>query len=182
MDYDMGIADRVARLAALIIDSGLSDEFRGQAAKLAGSISEDDITDLEHLFHPPPPEPDTYDFQKHGLGGWISACQFAAFELLYNMGEPALPFLRKIAWGPYDWTQGNAIEIMIRFAARGIATEAIVEDVKRNFPDIRYEAQLYALEPLMPLLDTDEKLVELFDQLKHCAAFAGIHAELAKDL
>jgi len=178
----MGITDRVARLAALILDSGLSDEFRAQAEKLAGSISEEDVTDLERLFHHPPPEPDTYDFQKHGLGGWISACQFAAFELLYNMGEPAMPLLRKIAWGPYDWTQGNAIEIMLRFAARGIATEAIVEDVKQNFPDIRYEAQLYALEPLMPLLDTDEKLAELFDRLKNCTAFAETYAELAKDM
>ena len=178
----MGITDGVARLAALILDGGLSDEFRGQAVKLAASISEEDITDLERLFHDPPPEPDTYDFRKHGLGGWISACQFAAFELLYNLGEPALPFLRKVAWGPYDWTQGNAIEIMIRLAARGIATEAIVEDVKRRFPDIRYEAQLYALEPLMPLLDTDETLADLFDRLKHCVAFAETYAELAEDL
>jgi len=29
-------------------------------------------------------------------------CQFAAYEILYNLGEAALPVLRKIAFGEYD--------------------------------------------------------------------------------
>jgi hypothetical protein len=47
----------------------------------------------------------------------------AAFEILYNLGEAALPLLRKIAFGEYDWTQGNAIEILRRWAAEGVDRE-----------------------------------------------------------
>ena len=177
----MDIADDVTGLAELILDGGLSEDFRSKATLAAKTIGTEDIDDLQHLFHHPPPEPETYDVARHGLGGWLSACQFAAFELLYNIGEPALPFLRQIAWGPYDWTQGNAIEIMIRLAARGVAAGTIVDEVKWNFPDIRYEAQLYALEPLLPLLDTDDGLTRVVEELKRCAAFAEIYTELTEN-
>ncbi|MGI9413848.1 MAG: hypothetical protein ACR2PM_09265 [Hyphomicrobiales bacterium] len=178
MTEDRSIAGHVAELAELILRDGMSDAFRLEAGKAAATLEPDDLDDLRHLLHHPPPEPEMFDTATHGLGGWLSACQFAAFELVYTIGEPALPFLRKIAWGEYDWTQGNAIEIMIRLAARGVATDAIVEEVKRNFPDIRYEAQLYTLEPLLPLLDADDRLKAVIGRLDHCVAFADIHKEL----
>lgn len=47
------------------------------------------------------------------LSGWLSACQFSIFELVYKRGKEVLPFVREIAWGEYDWTQGNAIEPLL---------------------------------------------------------------------
>jgi len=158
MDDD-DIQDMIAELAELILQQGLSEKVREKAKDLSPKISLEDLIELKHLFHNPPREPKIYDVGTHGLGGWLSACQFAIFELIFNVGEAALPFLRQIAWGDYDWTQGNAIEIMIRFAAKGIKTDEIIEEIKTRYPDIRYEAQLYAIEPLIPLLANDTCLL-----------------------
>lgn len=177
MDDD-DIQGTIAELAELILQQGLSAEVREKAKDLSAKVGFDDLDELKHLFHNPPPEPKVYDTAKHGLGGWLSACQFAAFELIFNVGQPALPFLRQIAWGDYDWTQGNAIEIMIRFAAIGIERDEIIEEIKMNFPDIGYEAQLYALEPLIPLLKTDKDLKSVVDRMTECFAFAEIYKEV----
>lgn len=177
MDNDE-LHDIVTKLAEAILADGLSDKLRDNAKDASAKIGTDDFGELKRLFHNPPPEPEIYDVRKHGLGGWLSACQFAAFELIFHVGEPALPFIREIAWGPYDWTQGNAIELMIRFAAMGIKTDEIVKEIKWNFPDIRYEAQLYAIEPLLPRLKSDDGLRSVFDRLKHCYAFDTVYTEL----
>ena len=120
MTDEPGTADRVSELAELLLHEGLSAGFRTRAAALSMGLDRDDVDDLTWLMHRELREPQSYDAAQHGLGGWISACQFAVFELLYNIGEPALPALREIAWGEYDWTQGNAIELLIRFAADGV--------------------------------------------------------------
>ena len=178
MDDD-DIQDMIAELAELILQQGLSAKVREKAKDLAANISLDDLIELKHLFHNPPREPKIYDVGTHGLGGWLSACQFAAFELIFDVGEPALPFLRQIAWGDYDWTQGNAIEIMIRLAAKGIKTDKIIKEIKSKFPDISYEAQLYTIEPLIPLLANDTDLKSVVDRLTECFAFAEIYKEVA---
>ena len=177
MDDD-DVQSMIAELAELILQQGLSAEVREKAKNLSAKIGFDDLDELKHLFHNPPREAKIYDVSTHGLGGWLSACQFAAFELILNVGEPALPFLRQIAWGDYDWTQGNAIEIMIRLAAKGINRDEIIEEIKMNFPDIGYEAQLYAIEPLIPLLETDNDLKLVVDRMTECFAFAEIYKEV----
>jgi hypothetical protein len=76
-------------------------------------------------------------------------CQFQAFAILYNLGEAALLLLRKIAFGKYDWTQGNAIDILCRLAAEGVDRERTISELCRELPDMRYEAHLYALGLLL---------------------------------
>jgi hypothetical protein len=83
------------------------------------------------------------------LGGWLSAWQFAIFELFYQFGAPALPVLRRVGFGEYDWTQGNAVEVLVRLAAVGVDRERTVADLRREFPGFRYEAQLYSVGPVL---------------------------------
>ncbi len=156
----------VGALAELILQDGLSDAFLEEARRASTGVGPNDFPEIRRLFHDPPPEPDVYDVTKHGLGGWLSACQFAAFELIFHSGAAALPFLREIAWGEYDWTQGNAIELLIRLAATGIEPDEIIAEIKRNFPDIRYEAQLYALDPLLSRLQADAGLRAIFEHAR----------------
>lgn len=179
MDDRNDIEDRIARLARTILKQGLSAEFRSLARREAETVSSGHFETLRHLLHDPPPEPEHYSVEEHGLAGWLSACQFAIFELLYSAGAAALPLVREIAWGEYDWTQGNAIELLLRFAADGLEREAIIGEVKANFPDIRYEAQLYALEPLVPRLTSEPALAALFAELSSCIAFAETVREIA---
>lgn len=156
-----------------------------EAASLAQEKSKEfSVSDLERfrdLFHNPPKESVHYDAHKHGLGGWLSTCQFVIFEILFNMGAKAIPFIREIAWGEYDWTQGNAIELLIRFAANGVQRKEIIAEIKRNYPVIRYEAQLYAIQPLIPKLQGNSSLRAVFDELLDIEDFKESYDELVGD-
>ena len=133
---------------------------------------------LRRLFYNPPNEPDFYSAEKYGLGGWLSSCQFAIFEIIYNIGEEALPFVREIAWGKYDWIQGNAIELLIRFASEGIQSEELISEIKKEYPNIRYEAQLYAIQPLINELENNQALRQIFDQLFEIEDFKDAYDEI----
>lgn len=172
----------ITRLAKHLLTHRIDARFRELAREESASVSIEQLDQLRSLFHNPPPQSDVYDAKQHGLGGWLSACQFAIFELIYNMGADALPFIREIAWGEYDWTQGNAIELLLRFAAEGIRTEEILAEIKTNFPQIRYEAQLYCMQPLLPELEQNAQLKSIFDQLRNeIEEFQEAYAELTEE-
>jgi len=133
------------------------------------------------MIQKPPDVPPSYSVKKHGLGGWLSACQFSIFELIYNFGESALPMVREIAWGEYDWTQGNAIELLIRFAAKGIKREEIISEIKKNFPNIRHEARLYAIQPFLPKFKKDPEIKKVFKELMQVEDFKESYEELIKE-
>lgn len=173
----------VSRLAEHLLTKGIDDRFRELAREEAQQISVAQLDQLRNMFHDPPPQSDAYDLQQHGLGGWLSACQFAIFELIYNLGADALPFIREIAWGEYDWTQGNAIELLLRFAAEDIRTDEILAEIKTNFPQIRYEAQLYCMQPLLSELERNAPLKSIFDQLRNeIEEFEEAYAELTEEV
>ncbi|QDU02070.1 hypothetical protein V6x_17580 [Gimesia chilikensis] len=172
----------ISRLAEHLLTQGIDDRFRELAREEAKLVSVVQLDQLRNMFHNPPPQSDAYDPQQHGLGGWLSACQFAIFELIYNLGADALPFIREIAWGEYDWTQGNAIELLLRFAAEGIRTEEILAEIKANYPQIRFEAQLYGIQPLLPELEQNAPLKAIFDQLRtEIEEFQRAYAELTDE-
>lgn len=172
----------IARLADYLLTHRIDARFRELAREESASVSLEQLDQLRSLFHDPPPQSDVYDVKQYGLGGWLSACQFAIFELVYNLGEEALPFIRDIAWGEYDWTQGNAIELLLRFAAEGIRTEEILAEIKTNFPQIRFEAQLYCMQPLLPELEQNAQLKAIFDELRNeIEEFQRAYAELTEE-
>jgi len=166
----------IRKLAEYLLENGLDAVFRKKAKEM--SVSGEDLDDLQNLFFTPPNESEIYSPEIHGLGGWLSSCQFAIFELIYCVGEDALPFIREIAWGEYDWTQANAIELLIRFAADGVDREGIVEEIKSNYPRIRHEAQLYTIQPLLTELDQNRELKLVFDALLEIADFKEAYEEL----
>jgi hypothetical protein len=157
------VAEAITRIASSTVVSDAA--FRQQARDAALAFGSACISDLAQFFHNPPTKPDALKDYYNGLGQWMSVCQFAAFEILYNLGESALPFLRKVAFGEYDWIQGNAIEILCRLAAEGIDRERTISELRRQLPDIRYEAQLYAAGPLLEQADTNAAIAEILQAL-----------------
>jgi hypothetical protein len=101
-----------------------------------------------------------------GFGGWLSAWQFAIFELFYELGAPALPVLRQVAFGAYDWTQGDALEVLVRLAAKGIERDEIIADLRQEFSRLRVEAQLYAVGPLLHHAARDSAIAAVVRQLE----------------
>jgi hypothetical protein len=137
----------VSSVAVLIDDADL---FRARAAAVARELGPSTVEELATRFHSPPrPEPPGFGYEQRGLGGWLSIWQFAIFELFFQFGAAALPVLRRVAFGEYDWTQGNAVEVLVRLAAAGVERERTVADLRREFPTFRYEATLYSVGPLL---------------------------------
>ena len=170
----------VTELAEAILSDKPRDEFEKLANERSRGLGIADLPGLRRMFHSPPNTSDLYSANKHGLGGWLSACQFAIFELVYNIGEDALPFVREVAWGVYDWTQGNAIELLIRFAAAGVRRDEILAELASKYPKVRFEAQLYAISPLVPKLEDDPQLRCTFDELLKISEFKEAFEEITE--
>jgi hypothetical protein len=145
----MGITlDAAVASVAILIDE--PERFSRRAAAVAAELGTATIPELATRFHvPSSPEPTGFGFRERGIGGWLSAWQFAIFELLFHFGTAAVPLLRSVAFGEYDWTQGNAVEILIRLAAAGIDRQQTVTDLRRLLPLFRHEAMLYAVGPVL---------------------------------
>ncbi len=162
----------------VFLTGGHGEEFRNIAKEKSANFSVADLEEFKKLFHTPPKESELYNPKQHGLGSWLSTCQFSIFEIYYNLGKDAIPFIREIAWGEYDWTQGNAIELLIRFASDGINRTEILEEIKSNYPKVRFEAQLYAIQPLIAKLETNPELKAVFDELMELKCFKESYEEL----
>lgn len=172
------LTQTVARVATKIVDP---PTFRAAAAEAAANLDPTTIEPLSKRFHAPPDAPHGFGPEELGLGGWLSYWQFAIFEIYYNFGADAIPALRPIAYGEYDWTQGNAIEILCRLAADGVQTREIVDELKREFPNLRYEAQLYAVRPLLAQAENNPGLAKVIDELSALEEFQDTVAELTED-
>jgi hypothetical protein len=155
--------DRV-RWVASKFASDLS-ELRARAKTVAAELNPASIDQLASLFHsehsPPPDIAGSFP----ALGQWIAARQFAIFEIFYFLGRPSIPTLKRVAFGKYDWTQGNAIEILCRLAADDLDREDIVYELIVHLPSIREEAHGYALGPLLSQAATNHALKKIIERL-----------------
>ena len=154
--------------------------FKKRARTAAEQLGPETIDTLAELFHSEHTPPDELADQFPGLGQWIAARQFAIFEMFYHFGNAALPVLRQVAFGKYDWTQGNAIEILCRLAAKGIDRETIIADVRREFPRLRYEAQLYAIGPLLEEAAVNPHLAMVLQQFEVLQEYRDTVEELGR--
>lgn len=145
--------------------------FRERARKTADTLGSSDLDRLADLFHAESEPPDHLRGQFAGLGQWMAACQFAVFEVLYNMGSRSLPLLRRTAFGEYDWTQGNAIEVLCRLAAEGVQTDQILAEIEQHAPSIRDEALYYAAGPLKLAAAQNPSLQSIVPRLLRISEF-----------
>lgn len=157
------------------------EHFRPLARTASQQLGPDAIETLGTIFHTEHSPPEELADQFPGLGTWIAARQFAIFEILYNLGEPSISLLYRVAYGQYDWTQGNAIEVLCRLAADGIRSKTIIADLKREFPNLRYEAQIYAIRPLLELAETNPSITDVLAQLEDVEEYRELIAELNED-
>jgi hypothetical protein len=162
------IPKAVRSVAVLIDDRGA---FCLQANRIAAQLGPSAILKLTELFHSPGNAPPEFEPEERGLGGWLASWQFAIFEVFYNFKEAALPILRQVAFGEYDWTQANAIEILCRLAAEGIERERTLSDLRRHMPHMRDTALIYVAGPLLEQAKTNAATAEIVEELLKIDAF-----------
>ncbi|MBN3777338.1 hypothetical protein G3O06_07170 [Burkholderia sp. Ac-20345] len=150
---------------AILVDDRVA--FGSQAADVAARLGPRAIDMLVSRLHSPShPAPEAFDPSVRGLGGWLAAWQFAIFEILVHFDDSALDSIREIAWGEYDWTQGNALEILVRLAAKGIGREQTIADFHRNFEHVAEEAKRYAVAPLLHRAKFEPEVAAIVSKLQ----------------
>jgi hypothetical protein len=154
--------EKVRWVARALHDPPLFEQRAEGVAEEFGAEAIDVLAGLFHSEHTPPPDLKPLF---PGLSDWLSARQFAIFEIFYYLREAALPVLREVAYGEHDWTQGNAIEILCRFAAEGIDRAGIVKELKARLPDISEDTHFYALGPLMDRVKQNTAIQDVLNEL-----------------
>lgn len=169
------LTQKIRWVAEAIQQSDVFIERAKQAALELGPGSIPQLAKQFHSEHSPPPELAT---QFSRLGHWIHARQRAIFEIFYYFRESAIPVLRRVAYGKYDWTQGNAIEVLCRLAAEGINTDSTVTELRAALPGMRFEALLYGFGPLLHRATLDAKLEQLLNRFADIPEYNEAVAEL----
>jgi hypothetical protein len=171
--------DEAVSSVAVLIEH--PDRFRERAAVVARQLGPSVIAELSTRFHSPlRPEPNGFGYEQCGLSGWLSIWQAAIFELLFQFGKAALPIIRQVAFGEYDWTQGNAVEVLIRLAAAGIEREQIIADLQREFPKLRCEATLYSVGPVLHHAAADPAVAAVVRELEDMPTWRSAAEELGE--
>jgi len=169
------LSEKINWVAGVISDA---PEFERRAGSAAKDVGEFELAGMEAQIHSESIPPKHLEEKFPGLGQWLTARQFAIFEILFFVGSPALPFLKKVAFGPYDWSQGNAIEILCRIAAQDANRQEIISSLSIAAPTIRYEALMYALGPLKVRASRDDAIQQVIDQLITQPEFREAYHEL----
>ncbi len=149
----------------ILLQKGSQDSFRARARDLSEQHENTPSRLFGQYFHNHPPVPESVDADKLRLGGWMACCQAAIFEIFYNLPEQSFEFVNYVAWGEYDWTQGNALEILIKWASEGFRTEDILAAFDRRAPELFHLALDYALHPLIPQITDNKPLADVLNRL-----------------
>ena len=156
-------------------------EFSRRASVVAAEVGSAAVAKLATQFHGEPNPPEHLKGEFPRLGQWIAARQFAIFEILYYIGTPTLPLLRRVAFGDYDWTQGNAIEVLCRLAAAGVEREVIISELIQKMPQLREEALAYAAGPLSIHARSNPKVALVLQELRHLPEFKEVCDRLLEE-
>jgi hypothetical protein len=171
-----GELDRAIESVAVLIDDQLA--FRAKAKEVAARFGPETIPELRLRFNRSTASPSGFTAQERGLAGWLSYWQFAIFEIVYQYREHALPMLREVAFGEYDWTQANAIELLCRLASEGIDRDRTLADLKREMPGMRDTALLYVAGPLLQQARNNPALAAIVEELEQVPEFQVAIEEL----
>ncbi|GJM37670.1 MAG: hypothetical protein DHS20C19_10370 [Acidimicrobiales bacterium] len=162
-DIDRAVVDAALRAVATLVDEESAFRAAGRAA--AQQLGPGSIPALARRFHDPPDAPEGWGNEERGLGAWLEAWQLAIFETFYCCGEEAYPVVHSSAYGDYDWTQANAIEVLCRLAADDVRRDEILNEFRANFPEVRWEAQVNAVGLLLRQAADRPALARVLDEL-----------------
>ena len=168
------LPEAIARVARLVDDR---PAFEAEAKDVAVRFGAPAVAVLWRRLRQPTRCPPEFDFPNARLGEWNWRWHFAIFEVCYHLREPALEFVRETAFGPYDWPQGNAIEILCRWAAERFERDRSLRDLRLRMPDMRAEAIDYAVGPLLNLARDNAPLADVLNELRSVPVFDESYLE-----
>ncbi|ODT68176.1 hypothetical protein ABS71_09985 [bacterium SCN 62-11] len=91
---------------------------------------------------------------------WADARFESIFLMLRQCGAAAVPVLRRITTGVYDWQQGMALGVLADLASQGFDTEATAQLVSRELKYWRYETLQRGLNGVCKLAACNESVAD----------------------
>jgi len=179
---NINIDDLVSSLALLLRND--QEAFEKLAQENVKDLKIGDLSYLKNKLHEPPELHEELKNVKMVLGEWLAMCQYAVFELLYNCYEYSLPIIKEIAYGPYNWTQATALEVLCRLNVEGKISDSILDEIKEKLDSMRYETHLYFSRALLLRAEVDKKyddILRKFDNQSFREALVEIHEELLEN-
>jgi hypothetical protein len=134
------------------------------ALAAAAEIGPDLLDPGQELLLKPPARPGGPGKALSDYVSWVEAYHAALFEVWYHVGARALPALRAIAFGPYDWTQADATRVLCRLALQGLETDLTAQQIADALPNWRYEQVLRTCEAVATLAARSPALQAAYDQ------------------
>jgi hypothetical protein len=154
----------IANLGVALITN--RESFESLAKQQTGNLSIDDLPYLLDKLHNSPPVHPDIKKEELQLGEWMAICQYAIFELIYQFDIKALPTLKAIAFGEYDWTQATALEVLCRLYADGKLAADIISEIDLRLNGMRHETYLYFTRSLLKRREHDQRFAEIITQIK----------------
>jgi hypothetical protein len=155
--------------------------FRAKAKEVGTRLGPEILPDLPQRFHRPTPAPAGFTAAERGLAGWLSCWQFGIFEIIYQFREQALPLLRQVAFGEYDWTQSSAATLLCKLAAEGIERDSILAELRHEMPAMRDTALLYIAQDLLHQAKDNPPLAAILVELQQVPEFQEAVDELKEN-
>lgn len=141
--------------------------FEGLTKQVSSNLGVDDLTYLRSKFHDPPPEPSNVVEGDPLSGIWMAACQYAIFELIYQLDVMAIDLLESIAYGIYDWTQATALEVICRLYVDGKLLESAITKMDEGLGNMRNETHWYLGKALAIRRKKDSRFDDVLIRLKN---------------
>ena len=97
---------------------------------------------LRRRLHKPPTRPPEFDHDNAvtASGTWMTVWQSAILEVFYHLHVSAIGAVHRIAFGPYDWPQANALAVLCRWSVEGMDRGRTIAPIARALPRLDYRA------------------------------------------
>ncbi|MCX7746153.1 MAG: hypothetical protein N2645_04545 [Clostridia bacterium] len=134
------VIEKITQVASKI---NLREKFEDSAQEAAYEMDESYLEIVASFIDNPPkmPKESSYKFAKPEE--WSAACNSAAFEILYNFDEKAVPLFKDIAFNASGAHQKMALYFLLRLAKEDVNTNEVLEDIVQNTGLLSEESVLY---------------------------------------
>jgi hypothetical protein len=104
----------------------------------------------------------------------------AILEVFFHLHAPAINAVNRIAFGPYDWPQANALAVLCRWSVDGMDRDRTIVPITRALPRLDDEATAALAEWLAKRSKTDMRYGEIAATFRKISEFEEAWQEVCR--
>lgn len=148
------------------------DQFTASARRVAEQFGTRALK-LHRRLHKPPARPSEFDHENPvtAFCTWLTVWQTTILEVLYHLHDSAVPTVHRIAFGPLDWPQGDALALLCRWSVEGMDQARTIAPIVDALPGLDGDPTAALAEWLAKRSETDTRYGEIVTTLRKVRAF-----------